>query len=310
MIPCFNEERTVSTVVSDFQQHLPGSRIYVFDNRSTDQTAQLARKAGATVIYSPRPGKGYVVRHMFDSVEADAYLMVDGDSTYPASEAPKLISRLFENHADMVVGTRMSSYEESAFRRFHVFGNRLVARLISLLFGVRVSDVLSGYRAFSREFVKTVPLVSAGFEIETEMTLQAAAKGFSIEETPVSYGARPEGSFSKLDTFSDGFLVVKALLFIFKDYRPLVFFTFLALLLLAASLLAGSAPIYDYIRFHYVYRVPLAVLAAALAILSILTFFVGVILETVRKYHMETFELWRKRFLHSEHQRRNQYDRR
>lgn len=296
LIPCYNEEQTVASVVEGFRASLPGAAVYVFDNCSTDRTSEVARKAGAHVVYSPRPGKGNVVRHMFNSVEADAYLMADGDSTYPPEEAPKLLAALRSRHADMVVGTRMATYSESAFRRFHVFGNRLVARLISFLFGVKVTDVLSGYRAFSREFVKTVPLVSPGFEIETEMTLQAAAKGFLIVETPVAYGARPEGSVSKLNTFTDGFLVLKALLFIFKDYRPLVFFSAASLLLLLASLAAGSAPIYDYLQYRYVYRVPLAVLAAALAIVSILTFFVGIILETVRKYHGETFELWRKRF--------------
>lgn len=296
LLPCFNEALTVGAVVADFQRHLPGATVYVFDNLSTDGTAEAARLAGAHVVLSPRQGKGHVVRHMFNAVDADAYLMADGDSTYPASEAPKLIETLRSRQADMVVGTRMATYAESAFRRFHVFGNRLVARLISLLFGVRVTDVLSGYRAFSAEFVKTVPLVSQGFEIETEMTLQAAAKGFYLLETPVPYGTRPEGSASKLNTFSDGFLVLKALFFIFKDYRPLVFFSAVSLLLFLASLVAGSAPIYDYIHFRYVYRVPLAVLAAALAIVAILTFFVGIILETVRKYHSESFELWRKRY--------------
>ncbi len=309
LIPCFNEAVTVAAVAKDFQRILPGSQVYVFDNCSTDGTAKAAREAGAHVVFSPRPGKGNVVRHMFNSIEAEIYLMADGDSTYPASEAPKLIKVLRSRHADMVVGTRMATYSESAFRRFHVFGNRLVARLISLLFGVKVTDVLSGYRAFSREFVKTIPLVSSGFEIETEMTLQAAAKGFIIEEAPVPYGARPAGSESKLNTFSDGFLVLKALLFIFKDYRPLIFFSAASLLLFIASIGAGSAPIYDYVNYHYVYRVPLAVLAAALAIVSILTLFVGVILETVRKYHAESFELWRKRFLQSEYQRRGQEDR-
>jgi glycosyltransferase involved in cell wall biosynthesis len=296
LIPCFNEEKTVAQVVADFRASLPGSEIYVFDNCSTDRTAELAKQAGARVVFSPRPGKGYVIRHMFNTVEADVYLMADGDSTYPASEAPKLVDCLLRHHADMVVGTRMATYAQNAFRRFHVFGNKMVAKLISLLFGVKVTDVLSGYRAFSREFVKLVPLVSSGFEIETEMTLQASAKNFRILEVPVSYGERPEGSVSKLNTFSDGFLVLKALLFIFKDYRPLVFFTAASFFFFLLSVLVGSAPIVDYLRFHYVYRVPLAILAAAIAIVAILTFFVGIILETVRKYHGENFELWRKKY--------------
>ncbi|MGZ3652308.1 MAG: glycosyltransferase [Bdellovibrionota bacterium] len=296
LLPCYNEEKTIAAVVRDFQAQLPGASVYVFDNCSSDRTSEEAKKAGATVVFSARRGKGNVIRHMFNVVEADAFLMADGDSTYPASEAPKLIAALRTHHADMIVGTRMATYSQNAFRRFHVFGNRMVARLISFLFGVEVTDVLSGYRAFSREFVKTVPLVSAGFEIETEMTLQAAAKNFVIREVPVPYGERPEGSVSKLNTFSDGFLVLKSLLLIFKDYRPLFFFGSLSVLLLGFSLLAGSAPIADYMHFHYVYRVPLAILAAALAIVAVLTLFVGLILETVRKFHGENFELWRKRF--------------
>lgn len=296
LIPCLNEEKTVATVVEGFRRHLPGATIYVFDNCSTDRTAELARNAGATVVYSPRPGKGNVIRHMFGTVEASVYLMADGDATYPPEEAPRMVQTLLAKHADMVVGTRMATYATNAFRRFHVLGNRGVAWLISVLFRVHVTDVLSGYRAFSREFVKTVPLVSGGFDVETEMTLQAAAKRFSIVEIPVSYGTRPEGSVSKLNTFSDGFVVLKALLLIFKDFRPLYFFSALAIAGYAASLAAGIPPIEDYLRFHYVYRVPLAVLAAALAIVSTLSFFVGIILETVRKYHDELFELWRKRY--------------
>lgn len=297
LLPCYNEEITVGAVVKDFRRHLPGASIYVFDNCSTDSTAKRAREAGARVVFSPRPGKGNVVRHMFNTVEADVYVMADGDSTYPASEAFKLVHALRERHADMVVGTRMASHSENAFRRFHVLGNRGVARLISLLFGVSVTDVLSGYRVFSREFVKTVPLVSSGFEIETEMTLQASAKNYLIHELPVPYGERPDGSVSKLNTFSDGFVVLKALFLIFKDFRPMIFFGAISFLLAGTSIAVGLAPIYDYLRFQYVYRVPLAILAAALAIIAILTLFVGIILETVRKYHDESFELWRKRFL-------------
>lgn len=296
LVPCFNEERTVAQVVTDFKTNLPGATVYVFDNCSTDKTSALAAAAGAKVVYSPRPGKGNVIRHMFNTVEAGVYLMVDGDCTYPASEARNLIELFRKRSADMVVGTRMAIYSQNSFRRFHVLGNRMVARLISLLFGVTVTDVLSGYRVFSSEFVKTVPLVSQGFEIETEMTLQAAAKGFLILESPVSYGERPEGSVSKLNTFSDGFVVLKALVLIFKDYRPMFFFGSLSLLFSLLALLAGFFPIRDFLQFHFVYKVPLAILAAALAIVAVLTFFVGVILETVRKYHGETFELWRKRF--------------
>jgi glycosyltransferase involved in cell wall biosynthesis len=296
LLPCYNEEKTIAAVVRDFQAHLPGATVYVFDNCSSDRTSEEAKYAGATVVFSPRRGKGNVIRHMFATVEADTYLMADGDSTYPASEGPKLLEALRTHHADMIVGTRMATYSQNAFRRFHVFGNRMVANLISFLFGAQVTDVLSGYRAFSREFVKIAPLVSPGFEIETEMTLQAAAKNFVIREVPVPYGERPEGSVSKLNTFSDGFLVLRALLLIFKDYRPMYFFGSAAFGLSLVSLAVGSLPIADYVRFHYVYRVPLAILASGIAIVAVLTLFVGLILETVRKFHDENFELWRKLF--------------
>lgn len=294
LIPCYNEDVTVSHVVDDFRAALPDARIVVFDNNSTDRTSEVARARGAEVVPSPRQGKGNVVRHMFEVIDADVYVMVDGDSTYPADAAPALIRCLIETGADMVVATRMSDFGSGAFRPFHTLGNRLLARLISAFFHITVTDVLSGYRVFSRDFVKTVPLMAEGFDIETELTLQAAAKRFAIREQPIPYRARPPGSMSKLSTVSDGLLILKALFSIFKDHKPQVFFSILALVLALLSLVAGLPPILDYYRVRYVFHVPLAILAAALSVLSMLTFGIGLLLGTLNRYHNESFVLWRR----------------
>lgn len=294
LIPCYNEEVTVGKVVADFCSTLPDAQIFVFDNNSTDQTALLASQAGATVVRSPQPGKGNVVRHMFATVEADVYLMVDGDDTYPAKEAGKLIDALEENRADMVVGMRLSTYDARAFRRMHKFGNRSIAKLISLLFSQKVTDVLSGYRIFSRDFVEIAHLKSEGFEIETEMTLQALLKKLVIKEVPISYSERPEGSVSKLNTFLDGIGILKAIVLIFKDYKPLVFFSLLSAVCFIGGLIAGWYPIKDYLTERYVEHVPLAILAASLEIMAVVLLGIGIILDTVAKYYIETQQLLRK----------------
>jgi glycosyltransferase involved in cell wall biosynthesis len=294
MVPCYNEELTVAKVVTDFAHALPGAEILVYDNNSTDKTAILARDAGAVVRRAPRQGKGNVVRQMFDEVDARIYVLVDGDDTYPAAAAVALVTALTKAGADMVVGVRMASFSAGSFRRFHQLGNHLVAGLISRLFAAKVTDVLSGYRVFSRAFVKTVPLVSQGFEIETEMTLQALAKRFVIHEVPITYGCRPEGSQSKLNTYSDGFLVLKSIVMIFKDYKPLLFFSSLSAILFLVTLAAGLAPILDYVRARYVFHVPLAILATGTGILSALSLTIGLILHTITRYHNENFELLRR----------------
>ena len=294
LIPCYNEEVAIGKVVSDFKRALPHATILVYDNNSTDSTASVARASGATVVPAPRQGKGNVVRQMFEEVDAEVYLMVDGDDTYPAAAAPELIAELGKGSGDMIVGARITSYDERSFRMFHKFGNRLVARLISRLFSSKVSDILSGYRAFTTSFVKTIPLTSKGFEIETEMTLQALAKNFTIREIPIKYGIRPEGSFSKLNTFSDGFLVLKSIFIIFKDFKPLVFFSWLSAILFLITILTGIWPILDYLEYRYVYHIPFAILATGTGILSALSFSIGVILETISKYHNENFELFRR----------------
>lgn len=289
LLPCYNEAITIGQVVRDFREALPGADIYVFDNNSSDDTATVAREAGAIVVPSPRQGKGYVVIHMFRLIEADIYVMADGDDTYPASAAPELIDLLERNHADMVVGSRLSTHDERSFRPLHVLGNFVFTGLVSLLFGVRLNDILSGYRVFSRRFVKCVPLSAGGFGIETDMTLNALSKGLPIIETPIAYGSRPEGSASKLSTFRDGFVILGAIFRLFKDYKPLAFFSLLSAALVFASLAAGSLPIWEYVETGVVLRLPLAVLAASLALLAALMLSVGLILDTAARYHREMF---------------------
>lgn len=294
LIPCFNEEKTVGKVVTDFNAALTGANILVFDNESTDNTAAVAQMNGATVIHAPRRGKGNVVKQMFDQVDAEVYITVDGDDTYPASAAKELVAEFRKGGVDMIVGVRESSAQEHSYRRFHRFGNRLVASLISRLFSIKLTDVMSGYRVLSKEFVKSVPLKSKGFEVETEMTLQAATKDFVIREVPIQYGSRPEGSYSKLNTFSDGFLVLKAIFIIFKDYKPLIFFSSLSGVLVIISAIAGSRAVSDYLETGQVYHLPSAVLATGTMILAALSLSIGLILDTLSKYHNENFQLLRR----------------
>ena len=294
LLPCYNEAATIAKVVSDFRAALPAADIFVFDNNSDDETAHIASAAGALVIPSPRRGKGNVVRHMLRDVEADVYVIADGDDTYPAHAAGELIRTLEHSHADMVVGTRLRDHAPRSFRALHVFGNRFISWMISLLFSAPVTDVLSGYRVLDGRFVRTLRLRSAGFEIETELTLQAVVNNGVIKEVPIPYGERPKGSYSKLNTFSDGALVFKVVFLIFKDYRPLLFFSWCSAVCFVLGLMAGWYPIDDYIRTRYVSHVPLALLAAALEVLAALLLGIGLILNAVTKFHLENQELIRK----------------
>lgn len=294
VVPCLNEERTIAKVVGDFRAALPGAEVIVFDNASTDRTTEVAREAGARVVFSPRRGKGNVIRHAVRVVDADVWVMVDGDDTYDASAAPALLRAMAETHADMVVATRLEAHHAGAFRVFHRLGNRWIAGIISALFRARVTDVLSGYRAMTRELMSVFEPRGGGFEVETELTLQALAKGFEIRETPVAYGARPAGSESKLDTWSDGFLILRCILLLFKDYQPFLFFSAIAALCVLAGLASGSAPIADFVRTGYVLHVPRAILAASLMVLAAVSFGVGAILDTIARYHAETIALWRR----------------
>jgi glycosyltransferase involved in cell wall biosynthesis len=294
LIPCYNEAGSIAKVVGDFRAVLPRAEILVFDNNSTDATARVAADAGAVVVLSPWRGKGNVVRHMFERVEAEYCVMVDGDDTYPAAEAPRLIQAAIDSGADMVVGARLETYAERSFRPFHKFGNRLISGLISRLFGVRVTDALSGYRVFSRSFARGVPITTPGFEIETELTLHAITRKFAFLEVPVAYGERSAGSHSKLNTYRDGMLILSTIVLLFRDYKPLPFFASVAGVLLALSLLAGSLPVIEYYQTGLVPHFPRAFLAVGLAVCSLVSLAIGIILDTLNKYHRESYELHRK----------------
>lgn len=290
VIPCYNEGVTIGKVVVDFRRALPAATIHVFDNNSEDDTAAAAARAGAVVVPSPRRGKGNVIRHMFEVVDADVFVMADGDDTYPAVAAGELIRALEESNADMVVGTRLAQHAPGSFRALHAFGNRFVSGLVSVLFRARVTDILSGYRVFDGDFVRTLYLQSSGFEIETEITLQALVRNGVIREVPIHYGERPAGSYSKLSTWSDGALVFKGVFLIFKDYKPLMFFSIVSGVCFVLGLVAGWYPISDYMRTHFVSHVPLALLAAALELLAALFLGIGLILNAIKKFHLETQE--------------------
>lgn len=293
LIPCYNEEVTVAKVVDDFARELPGARIYVYDNNSTDATAALARAHGATVVAEPRQGKGNVVRQMFRDIEADCYLMVDGDDTYPAEAARALIDPILENRADMTVGDRLSNgtYADQNKRAFHGFGNNLVRAMIKWIYGYGFDDVMTGYRAFSRPFVKTFPVLSTGFQIETELSIHAVDRRWRILDVPIAYRDRPAGSTSKLDTVGDGIRVIMMIGTLFKDYRPLKFFSLLALLLGLIGLAFGIPVIVEFVQTGLVPRLPTAVLAVAFVFLCGLSLATGLILDTVAKSDRKQWEL-------------------
>jgi len=291
LIPCHNEAQTVAKVVADFRQALPQAEVWVFDNASSDGTGELAREAGARVRRVAAKGKGNVVRAMFRDVDADIYLMVDGDDTYPADAATMLLDDLRSGRADMVVGTRLETHGEASFRRFHGLGNRLVRRCIGGLFGHPVRDVLSGYRAFSRRFVKSMPVLSRGFEIETEMTVFALSNGFVLSERPISYGVRPDGSVSKLNTYRDGLRVLKTILFLFKDMRPLLFFGVLALISVLAGLGFGAVVVHEFSQTGLVTHPSTAVLAVAFTLVGVVSLATGLILDTVNRRSNEILRL-------------------
>jgi len=291
LIPCRDEAATIAKVVADFHAALPGAEVWVFDNGSSDGSGELARQAGARVRRIMARGKGNVVRAMFRDVDADAFLMVDGDDTYPANAAVALLQEVIDGNADMVVGTRLESHGDGSFRRFHSFGNQLVRRCIGLLFGRPVRDVLSGYRAFSRRFVKSMPVLSRGFEIETEMTVFALGNGYVLAEHAVQYGARPDGSHSKLHTYRDGVRVLKTILFLFKDLRPLLFFGTLAVAGVLAGLGFGAIVVGEFARTGAVTHPSTAVLAVACTVVGAVALATGLILDTVNRRSNEILRL-------------------
>jgi len=298
IIPCYNEELTIGNVVIDFKKELSNAAIYVYDNNSKDNTAKIAQESGATVIKEPRQGKGNVVRSAFRDIDADVYIMVDGDDTYPAEHIKELLEPIVNNEADMVVGNRHAEgrYAKENKRPLHNFGNNLVKNLINKIFKSSLQDIMSGYRVFNRRFVKNFPINSGGFEIETEMTLHALDKKFLIKEIPIAYRDRPEGSFSKLDTFSDGFRVLKTILWVFKDHKPLTFFSLVSLLFFIAGLLIGIPVVSEFMKTGLVSKIPSAILSSGLMMISVVSLFSGFILDTIVKHHRENYELWINRF--------------
>ena len=291
LLPCFNEEVTIGKVVRDFKAALPGAAVYVYDNNSTDRTAEIAAAEGAIVRKEPRQGKGNVIRAMFEDIDADVYVMADGDDTYPADAAPAMVAKVLEGY-DMVIGDRLSStYFQENKRPFHNFCNRLVRGSINGLFNAHVTDIMTGYRAFSPLFVKSFPILSKGFEIETEMTIHALDKNFALTSIPVGYRDRPAGSESKLNTFSDGFKVLRTIARLYKDYRPLPFFSIIAGILMVAALLFLCPVLTEYLHTGLVPRLPTFVAACFMALFSLQSFICGLILDTQGKMHRQNFEL-------------------
>ena len=292
LLPCFNEEPTIGKVVRDFRAALPEAEIYVYDNNSMDGTAQVAAAAGAIVRREPVQGKGNVIRRMFREVEADAYIMADGDDTYPADQAEALLRPVLEEGADMVIGDRLSStYFEQNKRPFHNGGNRVVRWLIRRFWHTDIHDIMTGYRAFSRAFVKSFPVMSAGFEIETEMTIHALDRRFLLREVPVAYRDRPEGSVSKLNTFSDGLSVLRTIVLLYKEYRPLRFFTWLAALLALAGVLMLVPVLVEYFHTGLVPRFPTLIVALFLMLAALLSLFTGLCLDVIVTKDRKNFEL-------------------
>lgn len=293
LVPCYNEALTVGKVVDDFRRVLPGATVYVYDNNSSDDTAKIAREHGAVVRKEPRQGKGNVVRQMMRDIDAEYYIMVDGDDTYPAEAAPDLLAPLIADEADHVVGDRLSNgtYGEENTRAFHGFGNNLVRWLIKCLYGFEFNDVMTGYRAYNYVFAKSLPVLSPGFEIETELSIHAVDKRWRIAQVPIIYRDRPEGSVSKLNTFSDGAKVLGMIMSLAKDYRPLPFFNILALVALVIGLCLGIPVIAEFNATGLVPRLPTAVLAAVLCGLAVLLFVSGLILDTVVKGNRRNWEL-------------------
>jgi glycosyltransferase involved in cell wall biosynthesis len=290
LLPCYNEEAAIGATVAGFKRALPAAAIYVYDNNSADRTREIAAKAGATVRTERQQGKGHVVRRMFADVDADIYIMADGDLTYDPAAAPKMVDLLESDGLDMVVGTRRHE-DSQAYRGGHVLGNRIFTGLLSGLFGRSFSDIFSGYRVFSRRFVKSFPVLSSGFEIETEMSVHALELRMPVGEIETAYGARPEGSESKLSTFGDGWRILKTIGTLYRIERPMLFFGTIGALLLIAALLLSIPLIVTYANTGLVPRVPTAILVTGMTIVAVLCLFAGMILDTVTRGRREVRRL-------------------
>ena len=292
LIPCYNEEMTIEKVINDFKKVLPEATIYVYDNNSTDNTAAIAESAGAIVRREYRQGKGNVIRSMFKDIDAQCYLMIDGDDTYPAEYAREMVQQVLDKKADMVVGDRLSStYFQENKRPFHNIGNVMVRGLINFLFGSKIKDIMSGYRAFSKSFVKGFPVLSKGFEIETEMTIHAVDKNFLVVEIPVNYRDRPQGSESKLNTYSDGMRVMSTIFRLFREHKPFSFFSVIALIILAVGLILFIPVLFEFVKTGFVPKLPTLIVSCILIMAALLTFLAGVILDVEVKKHRQLYEV-------------------
>lgn len=287
LIPCYNEELTVAQVVEEFREQMPDADTYVFDNNSTDRTVEVARKAGAQIGFERRQGKGYVIQSMFRDIEADYYVLVDGDHTYPSAEVHRLLAPVLAGEADMSVGSRLTNQSQSEFKIFNRLGNRFFLRAINFIFKQNLSDILSGYRAFNRKFVKNTPIFGGGFEIETELTIKALEHGYRIVELPIDLRARPEGSSSKIRILQDGFLILSSILTLCRDYKPLTFFGSIGLFLLLCGIIPGTAVVWQFARTGLVLHLPLAVLAVGFVLSGLLTILVGLVLHTIARRFQE-----------------------
>jgi glycosyltransferase involved in cell wall biosynthesis len=291
IIPCYNESATIEKVIADFKKHMPHSMIYVYDNNSTDGTDEIARNAGATVIHEYKQGKGNVVKSMFRDIDADCYIMVDGDDTYPAEAAAEFEEIIISGRADMVIGDRLSStYFEENNRHFHGLGNKLVRRLINLFFKSDLHDIMTGMRAFSYDFVKSFPISSKEFEIETEMSIFALMNNFKIVEIPIKYRNRIEGSESKLNTYHDGFKVIMMIFALIRDQKPLLFFSIISAILLLIAGIYFFPIFFKFLSSGYVLKIPTLIVISIVVIIAALTFFTGVILHVLKRQNSENLE--------------------
>ncbi len=292
LIPCYNEAKTIEKVVLDFKRVLPDAIIYVYNNNSSDDTAAIAERAGARVVNEYRQGKGNVIRRMFRDIDAKCYVMADGDDTYPAEAAPEMVCKILDRNVDMVIGDRLSStYFEENKRLFHNFGNSLVRASINVLFGTDVKDIMTGYRAFSYRFVKTFPVLSKGFEIETEMTIHACDKNMFMENVVIEYRNRPEGSFSKLNTYSDGARVLRTIGGLFRNYKPMAFFGIVSAILFVVGSAFMVPVLVDYVNTGLVDRFPTLIVCCFVILAAIISLFSGMILQTIAYRNRQDFEM-------------------
>jgi glycosyltransferase involved in cell wall biosynthesis len=292
LIPCYNEAVTIKKVINDFQRVLPEATIYVYDNNSSDDTSKIAEAEGAVVRHEYQQGKGNVIRRMFRDIDAKCYIMTDGDDTYPAEFAREMCDKVLERNVDMVVGDRLSStYFEENKRPFHNFGNSIVRASINTIFKSDIKDIMTGYRAFSYNFVKTFPVLSKGFEIETEMTIHTVDKNMFCENVVIEYRDRPEGSESKLNTYSDGFKVLKTIARLFKNYKPFAFFSIIALILFVLSVAFFTPVLVNFFKTGIVEKIPTVIVCGITMLAAIISFFSGLVLDTIKQKNRQDFEM-------------------